>query len=311
LALCDLSVVVVTTATYSPSVPAFFWSAQSYFASESTAHVTASNVLHADDLASVLLATSGTKDAPAPEVIVAFINQQLSSSGGSQASGAYSAHARPSALKAALTASTSSLAIPFVSLNGATTSELLANTFANSISLSLDTASCEYVVDAIEKRADSFADGNTHLFLIKSADPATTEACLSAVTSAVNTATSGKFVALLSADAAPSSLVSFHSTSRPSFSTQSLIASPSHNVHSSSSSKPQTQSRVSVFDVVTGLDDPDFTGPLYITPAIIIGLLTVAFLLVILFTGLCCTMAIQAPLRYATPSGKLVIGKEH
>jgi hypothetical protein len=52
-------------------------------------------------------------------------------------------------------------------------------------------------------------------------------------------------------------------------------------------------------------------GVQYVTSGIFIGLLVVAFLLIILFVGICSVMSIQSPLRFATPNQKLVIGKEY
>jgi len=298
--------------TYSPSVPCFFWAGQSYFAD----HANVGDVLSASDLSGILkqlTSQSGASSrwvsesgAGAPEVVVAFINQQLSSGGGSQASGAYSAALRPSALKAALAGSVSSLSVPFVTLNGQRSSEVLADAFnqATVVEITLE-SSCEGVVDAAIARAELFTNGVADLIVVNSADSAATEACLNAVTSAVNTATSGRYVALLTGDVSSTRSVprsfGLAAAARPSFATSSLLQASAAAEHDSR--KVRTLDSVSATVI--------YTGPQYITGTIVVGLLIVGGLLAVMIMGVCMTLNIEAPLRFAGPTQKLVIGKEH
>jgi len=274
----------------SPAVPVFLWAGQNYFSSSSSSsnHVTINEVLESNDLTELLNAINNqgssrfvSVESTAPELLVAFVNQQFSS--------ADSANTRPSAVKAALAGSSSSLAAPLVAItSSATTSDIITNAFAQQsiLSLSLDSKreSCESLITSIEEFAaandNKFDNQKTELIMIKSTDTDATEACLSSVTSSVSSSTNGRFVMLLSSE-------------YPSI--PSLQSTP---VTSDSS-------RLRV------MADSSDTGPLYITPGIIIGLLVIAFLLVVLFVGICATMSIQAPLRFATPTQKLVVGKEH
>jgi uncharacterized membrane protein len=124
-----------------------------------------------------------------------------------------------------------------------------------------------------------------------------TEACLSSITNSVSQRTEGQYLALLSSDHSPASLAA-----------SMLLHANAAGPHSSA--KTAASSSVSSSGCIDDFGQ-ECTGVQYVTPTIVIGLLIVAILLIILFIGICCVMSIQTPLRYATPSQKLVIGKEY
>jgi len=135
LLLLVVASVVSTAFAYSASVPLFAWAGQKHFRSGSSSHVTVNDVVNENDFASLLSRittnygssrlVNDDDSISTPELVLAFVNAQLSSNIGSQSSGAYSTQVRPSALKAALLGSSSSLAVPFMSLNLARTSLLI------------------------------------------------------------------------------------------------------------------------------------------------------------------------------------------
>jgi len=170
-------------------------------------------------------------------------------------------------------------------------SSVLTNLFSTSTNLRLDdSSSCSNVVGQVSGTAGVFDNGVTELFVVRSTSPAATEACLSDMTSAVNQRTGGNYMAMVTSETTASRAAA-------TMATESL-QSASTRFHSMASLYANTT-------------DLTYYGPKYITPDIVMGLLVVAILLIILFVGMCCVMSIESPLRFATPSQKLNIGKEY
>jgi len=176
---------------------------------------------------------------------------------------------------------------------------------------------CESLVSRVSNAINelTLAENQTPDLILVQANQqsANLEACLASVTAVLSSSTS-KFLVLFSADSTASNLAvpSFHShsTPRPSFSTMSLLNANTLSMINDNGNNNDIRVQDTSASSSNSSDSDD-TGPQFITSSILIGLLTVAFLLIILFVGLCCTMSIQAPLRFATPSQKLSIGKEY
>jgi len=249
--------------------------------------------------------------AVTPEVVVAFIASKLGSSQVSQLGGAFSPqHDQMKKLKTTLAEARSSLTLPFLYSNSGKFSSHLndavsaASPRASTLSYALED-SCETALGNLQQRSDLFSNNRLDLITIYFSDYQSQQVddCVSRVTDYVKTQSNGKYLALLSAEDSNVQIQTAFSTVKPGSDIPNweMIDKPYQTV--------QFNSKRTTLMAKTSNSTGGYTGPQYITPAIMFGILLGFSLVFFLWTGLSNIIAIEAPVRFS--HHKLQLSKEY
>jgi len=307
---------------FSSPVPLFLWTGQPYFSAD---HAEVSHPLNSDDFQTTLLhlfddqidpratLSSYLSDevAVTPEVVVAFIASKLGSSQASQLGGAFSTqHDQMKKLKTTLAEARSSLTLPFLYSNSGKFSSYLndavsaASPGASTLSYALED-SCETALGNLQQHPDLFSNNRLDLVTIYFSDYQSQQVddCVSRLTDYVKTQSSGKYLALLSAEDSNVQIQTAFSTVKED------VDVPNWEMID----KPYTSTQFNVkrtnLMANSGNSTTGYTGPQYITPAIMFGILLGFCLLFFLWTGISNIATIEAPVRFS--HHKLQLAKEY
>jgi len=203
-----------------------------------------------------------------------------------------------------LTSSQSSLIAPYLYLDDNRVSDNLAyavsmnsptsRTFVGQSvqSSGSDTLSgCDALLAQLQENSEVFSNGKTDLVMLQFQQyDSTTDACLQRLNSYVNTRTNN-YIALLSADESSTNVItSFREKSQ---------SEGMYTVHTRRLLKS------------TDSGNTTYTGPQYITPSILFGILLSFLLIFILWTGLSCILYIEVPVRFPEAHPKDSLSKEY
>jgi len=216
---------VVDASSRSAVVPLFLWSGQPYFGEQ---HSIVQQMVGVDDIASLFGQMTKTNQKPSalsaylsgsskPEVILAFVYPQLSSSDVTLQSGGYSQeqpHSYPlSSLKTLLSSSRSSLSVPFVSLDpvSSSVSQHLISTLSQAPSrtkaaqiegggvVGNGLSGCDALLHDIQEDVSIFQNGITDLILVHYHHEKDRTGCMTRLLDYVDDHTSN-FIGVVSAD---------------------------------------------------------------------------------------------------------------
>jgi len=276
--------VALGSASKSP-VPVFFWSGQRSFSLD---HGETGESLESQDLANALKQIVNPSERlpskldqhisleGAPEVVVAFVASQWDSR-----------QLEKLPLKDLLSHSTSSLVAPYLYSEGRVSDALggaLATAPSRVIAAQLSgnrktrgtLSGCDALMASLHENEQIFSDGLTQLVLTtfnKYDGP--TGACIRRVNEYIKSQTD-RYVGLVSADDAKPIYTEFaeeESTASPGG--RRLLQLKASNTSST------------------------YTGPQYVTPSILFGVLLSFFLIFVLWMGVSCLMSVEGPVRFA------------
>jgi hypothetical protein len=224
-----------------------------------------------------------------PEVLVAFVGATMGSSELALAEGGYSQAS--SSLQSTLSNAQSVLVAPYVYTEGRSISDDLMRTIATNpqskvVTAQLDaghisSSGCNSLLAELQENKNIFSNDVSDLILVKfSSYDAQIGNCVKRVMDAVKSNTDSH-LALLSAD-------------QPS--TQVLMA---FNTEELTAAAPPKHLRRSFLQDSSSNSTNSTTGPQYITPTILWGLLLSFFLLFVLWQALYCLLAIETPARFS------------
>jgi len=330
LLLLGLTFVICAEVDETPSlVPMFLWSRTKYFVGS---HNTVSDSLQSADISSLItnlvnhrsitqtqskLGSYVNKAESAPEVLIAFLYPQLSSSDASRLAGGYSSASSPlsaSFLQSALKESQSSLSLPFILTHSSLRHEIVNVISSNSPNSLLYAASdigssdksltgCDAILNHLQEDPAIFSNGITDLLLIPYDHTKDAGNCMDRLMTLVDQKTNGKFISLVSAEQAaakPIQMVFFDGTENPHFTKSSMLFS-----------EFAVDSRPGKFHVssTSGYAVVVYLGVQYVTSDTMVALFLAFFMVFVIYTGATCVMYIETPVRYS--STPLQLAKEY
>jgi hypothetical protein len=314
--------------TGSSVVPLFLWSKNAYFIGRAIdGHQTVPDVVQVADVRSLFtrlishsnpnskLASYVDTSHGAPEVILAFIYPQLSSTHASHLTSAYASNSNPSFLQTSVSSSTSSVAVPYV-LSSASLSDTLVSLVSTASSKAQVVASqleskqnsgmtgCNALLNHLQEDPAIFSNGLTDLILLSYDDTQDHENCMSRVVSHVDSHTNGAFVAVLTGEPShvPIKMVFADGTEPTSFWNGPLVMTE----FSLDSNKPQNPKILSVYNNAYWTTYPGVTR---VTPNTLGALFFAFFMDFVIYTGVTCVMSIETPVRFGT--APLQLAKEY
>jgi len=326
LLLLGLSFVICADVDDTPSlVPMFLWSKTNYFIGT---HNTVSDSLQSSDIASLInnlvnhktaqkskISSYVNKAQSAPEVLIAFVYPQLSSSQASRLAGGYSSSSSssPSFLQTALKESRSSLSLPYILTQSSLRTDLVNVISSNSPNSVLFAASdiepsdksltgCDALLNHLQEDPAIFSNGITDLLLIPYDHTKDTGNCMDRLMTHVDQKTNGKFLSLMSSE---------QSAQKPM---QMVFSDGTESSHFEKSSISFTEfavdSKPGKFHVsATGYIPVFYVGVQYATSNTIVALFLAFFMVFVIYTGATCVMQIETPVRYSSTS--LQMAKEY
>eukprot|EP00808_Paulinella_micropora_P030845 g53586.t1 len=305
------------------TIPLFMWSGQSYF--ESGNAVSENLAVH--DVVSAIqkigskhtethcLSSYLKASEQKPEVVVAFVAEELGTAQASKLAGGYSSVYAATGLrdlKAQLDSAASHLQVPYVTLSGPSVSELLRakvstkvdkNAQVMSTSLSgkngLDRIeACNDLISDIQNNAGMFENGVTDLVLVRfrHAEEEVAGECLRKVMTVVRRATS-KYLALYSADSAPG----VHAPTKLTLDANMLNAAQRRSML-----EPATNTNNFTYEC----EKYGYCGPVYVTGDIMFAILLVLFMIFVFWTGVASLLEVSAPPRFAYQNLSHSLAKE-
>jgi hypothetical protein len=309
-------------------VPLFLWSKKPYFSGSGIdGHQTVPDVVQVSDVRSFfshLISHSNPNsklssyvDAThsAPEVILAFIYPQLSSTRASHLTSAYASNVDPSFLQTAVSSSTSAVVFPYV-LASASLRDTLVSLVSSSSAKAQVVASqleskqnsgmtgCNALLNHLQEDPAIFSNGLTDLILLSYDDTQDHENCMSRVVSHVDSHTNGAFVALVTGEPshAPIKMVFADGTEPASFWNGPFVLAD----FSSDLDKPQNPKILSIYNNSYWTTYPGVTR---VTPNTMVALFLAFFMVFVIYTGVTCVMSIETPVRFGT--APLQLAKEY
>jgi len=313
--------------TGSSVVPLFLWSKTPYFSGNAIDnHQTVPRVVQLPDVRDLFahlishsnrnskLASYVDLSHGAPEVILAFMYPQLSSTHASHLTAAYASNVNPSFLQTAVSSSASSLAVPYV-LSSASLSDTLVSLVSSTSSKAQIVASqleskqnvemtgCNALLNHLQEDPAIFYNGLTDLILLSYDDTQDHENCMSRVVSHVDGHCKGAFVAVLSGEPShtPINTVFADGTESASFWNAPLVMT-----EFSLDSKPQNPKVLSIYNNTYWTTYPGVTR---VTPNTMVALFLAFFMVFVIYTGVTCVMSIETPVRFGT--APLQLAKEY
>lgn len=294
-------------------VPLTLWSGQRYFKGD---HAEIDDTISLDDVISALQLSSQASStlmehfnsAPSiekPELLVAFVADELSSAEATRQAGGYSrTHAATGLkdLKLQLTSASSSLQIPFVNTGSSSiTKELRSSLASNALSLHTTLGDegedrCAKLVQRVQDKPGLFDNGVTDLVLVAYSPEQQAEAstCMNHLMSYVSRSTT-EYMALFSANSAPQLRTDF----RPEPSTLSTSSLPSRR------SMQQNTGNTTLNCELYG-----YCGPKYVTSTGMFAILLLLFMILVFWCGLSSLLEVTAPPRFAYQSLAHSLAKE-
>jgi len=305
------------------AVPMFLWGKQSYFRG---GHNTVADVVHTSDVRSLfthLISHANTNSklasyvntAPvAPEVIVAFIYPKLSSTHASRLTSAYASNAKPSFLQTAISSSTSSLTVPYVSsrtflhdtlVSAVSTASPKSQIIASKLESKQDSGvtGCNALLNHLQEDSAIFSNRLTDLIILSYDDTLDHENCMSRVISHVDSHTNGHFVTVLTAEptVTPVQMVFLDGTEPASY-WNAPLATTEFALGSSGAIKP----RIQAINTSYYSGRPGVTR---VTPDTMFALFLAFFMVFVIYTGATCVMSVETPVRFS--STPLQLAKEY
>jgi len=292
-------------------------------------HTEVSRPVSAEDLQSTLLHLFDQTDshstlaqylsqdpAGTPEVLIAFVADKMGSSQASQMGGAYSSQDQLIDLKSTLVHSRSSLTVPYLYTNGKKLSTFLVDTVssvspaATILSATASSSSeCDSLLNTLSQSTGMYNNGRIDLVLVSFQDYVTQNVgdCVARVSERVKKATGDKYLALLSAEASNHNVqLTFPTEDQtkdlPDF--RFLTSVSSHQAR-----RTNLLAKRGLLAKVGASSDNQNTGPQYISPAILFGILLGFVLLFFFWSGVSQIIAIEAPVRFS--QHKLQPSKEY
>jgi len=281
LAVLSLFLVIQAACGLS-TVPLFSWSGP---ATSSSSVEVISRSIRSQELQNKLANVISQQQ---PEIVVAVIADEMSTAQFSQLAGAFNqAQAPLSFIKNNINAASVSLSAPYTvpllhSPLSSSLSALVSRVSPNAQSVSfnvVDESDVEQVLAWLDAHEELLSNGVVDVVVIKVQSASEAGSVLSKLTEKLSAA---QYLAIFSADSAPSMQTTFAVDAEPAFTfLQSGLAANA-----------------------TVLE-----GPQYIYPDVLIALIIFIPLIFLLIFAVQCMMSIQAPVRFATT--KIVIGKEY
>jgi len=310
--------------TTSSLVPLFLWGKNAYFTGSQN---TVADVVQTSDVRSLfsrLISHSTPKTKlssyvntaqAVPEVILAFVYPQLSSTHASRLTSAYASKTNPSFLETAVSSSTSSVSIPYV-LSHASLSDTLVSVISSVspksqlIASQLDSSKqagvtgCDALLNHLQEDPTIFTNGLTDLILLSYDDTQDHENCMSRVVSHVSKNTNGAYVALLTSEpsATPVQMVFADGTEPASFWNAPVSMTEFAAGASPSSPKVRTMAPASSYYA-------SYPGVTRVTPNTMVALFLAFFMVFVIYTGATCVMSVETPVRFS--STPLQLAKEY
>jgi hypothetical protein len=209
--------------------------------------------------------------AKQPEVVLALIAAEMSSSTALRQAGAFGGvqSSTFAFVKESLKAAKSCLSVPY--LQSDATTKVLTDAAVTTVKLGASGVSCTSLMAELATHAAEFTNGKTELFTLNTEGVDAT--CLTQLVADVSARTKGSFVALFTAE---KSDVAEMILSKPT----ALIV------------ENEARQLLSVQPLNTGL--------LYVNAPILSGLFLAFMMLFFVWVGVSCLMSIQAPARFAT-----------
>lgn len=332
------------------TVPLFLWSGEGYFGNMNNHHPEADGLLQLDHfMHDFMNVFAGKKNVMAdslnvqdslmtyipkpneikPEVVVAFIYSKLDSAEAARQSGAYSSANDDgmslSFLKNALIKSKSSLTVPHILIEDASTTstsaqmadmfstlspkpEIVAlelkdkeNEIDHTDGINQNLAGCRALLKHLDENEWIFSNLVTDLIMIKADDfKDVQEECVEALMGRVSSLTAGHFVAMLTADMAKRDITKFFPTpldaNLNSFSAQGM--SERHPILLAAQGQ----------NYVIMATDNNWPGVRYLSSNILFGLFLGGFIFLVVACGINCLLMIETPQRLS--SRRYAVGKQ-